>query len=346
MPPPGAAAFKPVETFERENVLPSFPDRKPAPAAPSSPVPPAPAPPSAAAAPPPPPAAPQPPAPASGRDQAEGDAVACAKEQLELMKKRNRLLKYLLLAVMVMVLMVAAAIALLYNKIASFFPSGETYQSGIMESFSADPAAALRALPAFGRSSGQAGAPPEGQGQSSLFMVKGPGGEGAGEGAVRGPIPQVPQLSKEEEAAMKAAMARYAERPLVKEFIEDLRLDPAVGDAFTKGRPPTPADFMKVLGNPDSVQRITMKYAGRPEFMPLMMEFINDPAFKPVMGAMNMQPASGPAAPRPGPSPFPGGEEPEEGESPFPGGEPRLDTKAIRGPASTRKVAPKTVPAP
>ncbi|KAF0153665.1 MAG: hypothetical protein FD189_2366, partial [Elusimicrobia bacterium] len=54
MPPPGAAAFKPVETFERENVLPSFPDRKPAPAAPSSPVPPAPAPPSAAAAPPPP----------------------------------------------------------------------------------------------------------------------------------------------------------------------------------------------------------------------------------------------------------------------------------------------------
>jgi hypothetical protein len=151
-------------------------------------------------------------------------------------------------------------------------------------------------------------------------------------------VPQVPRISGEEAAALKAAMARYADRPLVKEFIADLRQDPVVGDSFAEGRQPDPADLMKVMGNPASVQRITMKYAGRPEFMALLLELMNDPAFKPLMGNMNGMVPSPPPGGRPGgPAPAPPS---------GPGGEPRLDESAISGPAPARKVAPKTVPAP
>ncbi len=324
VPSSAGADLKPVETFVREDVLPSYSDRRPTPAPPPPPVAPAPSPVT------PPPAA-QPPS-------AEGEAVEGVKAQLSALRSRNRLLKYLLIFLTLIVLMIAASIAFLYNKIAAFLPSGATYQSGAMESFSSEPPAPPRAS-----SGGQFPSLGPSQGGSSLFLVKGPGGQSAGQGADQGWMLPLNQLSPQETAAINAAIAKYSQRPLVKEFLEDLKKDPKVGAAFADGKQPTIQDFMAVISNPASVQGLTMKYAVKPGFMALMMEFIADPAFKPVMGNMQgMIPSvPGQAVPQ---FPPPGAAGPSAQRAGA--GEPRLDAGAIGAPAPARKVAPKTVPSP
>lgn len=365
MPPPGPDSFRPVETFEREDVLPSFSDRKPAPAAPASPVPPVPAPPSspvspasAVPAPPPPPAAPQssrpdaprPPAaparpqppqepePAQTSEAPSSGGEETAALQLAALRSKNRMLKFILVALTGIILLIAGTVAFLYNKISSFFPSAEIYQSGAMDSFSSDPAAQLKAV-----LGGQSPAPTQGQPGSSLFLVKGADGD-SGPGGPGG-LPGAAQISPEQAKAIKGALEKYADKPLVQEFFADLKKDPSYGSLFN-GNKPTPAVVMRMMNNPAAMQNVIMKYASRPEFMGLMMEFLNDPDLKPVLGGARMQAMQQlPAAPQPVPVMPGAGEEPEETAPPS-GGEPRLDTNAISGPASTRKVAPKTVPAP
>lgn len=282
-----------------------------------------------------------PPQPSAQTPASEGDAAECARAQLSALRSRNRLLKYLLIFLTLIVLMIAASIAFLYNKIAAFLPSGETYQSGAMESFSADPSDP--SAPPRSSAGGRLPALGQPQGGSSLFLVKGPGGQAAGQGAAQAGMTPVNQLSAEETAAINAAIAKYSQRPLVKEFLEDLKKDPKVGAAFADGKQPTMQDFMAVIGNPASVQGLTMKYAAKPGFMDLMMEFIADPAFKPVMGNMQGMIPAVPGQPVPQlPPPVSAGPNDSGSES----GEPRLDAGALGAPASKRKVAPKSVPAP
>ncbi|HBE87616.1 MAG TPA: hypothetical protein DDW67_00540 [Elusimicrobia bacterium] len=245
------------------------------------------------------------------------------------------MLKFILVALTGIILLIVGTAAFFYNKIASFFPSAELYQSGAMDSFSSEQAAQLKAV--FG---GQSPAPGQGQAGSSLFLVKGAGGA-SGPGGMQG----MPQISPEETEAIKRSLEKYADKPLVQEFFADLKKDPSYGPLFSGGKP-TPLLVARMMQNPAAIQNLVMKYASRPEFMGLMMEFLNDPDLKPVLGGARMQAMQQlPPAPQPVPSMPQAGEEPEETAPPS-GGEPRLDTNAISGPASTRKVAPKTVPAP
>ncbi|MEW5907323.1 MAG: hypothetical protein AB1734_11205, partial [Elusimicrobiota bacterium] len=299
-------------------------------------------------APPPPPAGPRPaaprppaapasvqgPAPEPSSHAEEGETLECAKAQLAGLRARNRLLKFMLVALTGVILLIAGSAVFFYNKLSSFFPAAELYQSGPMDSFSSDPAAQLKAV--FG---GQSPAPLQGQSGGSLFLVKSPDGSpapGAGPGG--------PQISPEQAEAIKGALERYADKPLVQEFFADLKKDPSYGSLFN-GDKPTPAVVARMMSNPAAMQNIVMKYASRPEFMGLMMEFINDPAMKPVLGGVNIQAMPLPGGPKPVQSSAPPAGERPEGAVP-PSGEPRLDTNAISGTSAPRKVAPKTVPAP
>jgi len=358
-PSPDAREERPVETFVREGVLPSFSDRRPAvpppppaapqvqnappppqpaappppgaarpvlpaPPSPSSPVPP---PPTAAAqvqnAPPPPvrlePAAPQPP---------EEDA---AVRQLAALRARNKLLKFVLAGLTGLVLLIAAAAAFLYNRIASFFPAAETYQSDAMESF---PENAPR--PGMPPSADGPSAP---SGGSTLFLIRGGGGQGE-PGLPAG----LPRITPQQMAGVSAAMAKYAERPLVKEFLADMKADPQFAGILDPKKP-DPAAYMKLLQNPAAMNSLLMKYAERPEFMPLLMELVNDPAMKPLFSGT---PAGAlVAAPVPaGPPPARAGDGPAAPEPGVEGGEPRLDTGVISGTSAPRKVSVKPVPVP
>ncbi len=364
VPSPDAREERPVETFVREDVLPSFSDRRPAvppppPAAPqeqSAPPPPRPAappPPGAArpvlpappsqssAVPPPPPAAAQvqnapPPPVRSEPDASQPPEEDAAVRQLAALKARNKQLKFILAGLTGLVLLIAAAAAFLYNKIASFFPSEETYQSGAMESFPENALKTDMAPPAGGPSAPSGG--------STLFLIRGGGGQGE-PGLPAG----LPRVTPQQMAGVSAAMAKYAERPLVKEFLADMNADPQLAGILDPKKP-DPAAYMKLMRNPAAMNRLLMKYAERPEFMALLMELVNDPAMKPLL-------SGAPAGPMPAgimpPGPVPAGPPPARAgdgpSAPGPGpdgAEPRLDTGVISGTSAPRKVPVKPVPVP
>ncbi|HOI43422.1 MAG TPA: hypothetical protein PK523_10800, partial [Elusimicrobiales bacterium] len=359
VPSPDAKEARPVETFVREGVLPSFSDRRPA-------VPPPPPPPAAApvqsATPPPQPAAPPPPGaarsvlptppspsssvpppPPSPAPPVRSEPAApqapeeeAASRQLAALRARNKLLKFILAGLTGLVLLIAAAAAFLYNRIASFFPSAETYQSGAMETFPESPPEPGIAPP------GNALSAPSGG--STLFLVRGEGGQGE-PGLPAG----LPRITPQQMAGVSAAMAKYAERPLVKEFLADMNADPQLAGILDPKKP-DPAAYMKLLQNPAAMNGLLMKYAERPEFMPLLMELVNDPAMKPLFSGTPMgaiPPGPIPAGPPPSsPPPLRAGDETSAPGPGANGGEPRLDTGVISGTSAPRKVSVKPVPAP
>lgn len=161
-----------------------------------------------------------------------------------------------------------------------------------------------------------------------------------------------PAMSEDQAAGVAAAMNKYAERPIVKEFLADLRKNPDMAKALELSKGNNPIAMMAAVQNARGIEPIMAKYAMRPEFMKLLMEISSDPALqgavntlpagmRPDIGALRQQArpvASGPAAGR---SSQDGEDEPQVGEGMT------LDPSAVSGtqaPATSRPV--KRVPSP
>lgn len=159
-----------------------------------------------------------------------------------------------------------------------------------------------------------------------LFSGEMPGG-GSG-----GYMP--PGFSPEKSEQIVKAMNKYADRPIVKEFIADLKKDPNMASAFaaSKGKDPM-AVFASMKNSKGGVDRLMMKYVTRPEFMKLMMEVMGDPEMKPFLQNMPGGVPSG--MPQGMGIPQPSGQEPEPSElsDEDGGGEITFDASAISGPA-------------
>lgn len=145
------------------------------------------------------------------------------------------------------------------------------------------------------------------------------------------------------------AMSKYADRPIVKEFLADLKKNPEIAAAFSSPKGVNPAAFMAAMQNirGKGMEKVMMKYAARPEFLKLMMEFMNDPELKPLL--RNMPVGVGmPGAPQGSVVSVPTGQQPaearpsdEDGD-----GEMTFDPSVISGPAKKAPAPAKKVPVP
>lgn len=93
-------------------------------------------------------------------------------------------------------------------------------------------------------------------------------------------------FNAEQGEQLAKAFNKYADRPLVKAFLADLRKDPEMAAAFSADRKVNPLAFMAAIKNYKGMDRLALKYATKPEFMKLMMEFMNDPEMQPLMKGM------------------------------------------------------------
>lgn len=111
--------------------------------------------------------------------------------------------------------------------------------------------------------------------QSSLGLFTGgiPGAQGA-----------LPDMAAAQEAAQ--ALFKYSDRPIVKEFIADLKKNPEMAAAFAASKDGNPFAVLYTVRSAKGMDKLVMRYASRPEFLKLMMEVANDPELKPLMGAM------------------------------------------------------------
>lgn len=144
------------------------------------------------------------------------------------------------------------------------------------------------------------------------------------------------------------AMSKYADRPIVKDFMADLRRNPDMAEAFKATKGGNPLDVIAKMQGARGMNKLIMKYASRPEFMKLMMEVMNDPEMRPVM--KNMPGGMGLPAGMPQGTvvSVPAGDPPAEAQpSDEDGdGEMTFDPSVISGPAKKAPAPSKKVPVP
>lgn len=258
-----------------------------------------------------------------------------AGEQLQKARAGGKVLKIVAAVLAVLFLVLAGSAYYIYRKV-------EQTKAALQEAFNAPnpfPQAGFPgAMPQAGGSQQGLGLFGANPGQSSLGLVTGgPGGQ--------------PQFTAEQGERMHAVMMKYADRPIVKEFIADLKKNPDMAKAFDQAQGGgNPMAVMGAIKNAKGMEALVAKYAYRPEFLSLMMEVMKDPEIKPFLGGMpGVNPgALAPQAPQPvANQPAPESSLPRVGEGED-GAPMVLDTSAISGTSSEPAAAPKTrkVPPP
>jgi hypothetical protein len=253
-----------------------------------------------------------------------------AELQAELLKVRsgNKILKIAAMVLATLFVLMAGAAFYIYKQI-------EQTKAALAEAFQATPAPfpnyipENRTLPSGGASVFGGGAMPA----SSL-------------GLISGSVPGASQAAFSPEAGeqITAAMNKYADRPIVKEFIADLKKNPAMARAFEDSKGGNPMKVMASIQGAKGMDKIIAKYAMRPEFLKLMAEVMNDPAMKPFLRGMpGGMPFGGGAAQPPNAAPeMPAAPADPAEETPM-----TLDSSAVSGdpaaapvPAKRKKVPP------
>ncbi len=87
------------------------------------------------------------------------------------------------------------------------------------------------------------------------------------------------------EKIMKA-LNKYSERPIVKEFINDLKKEPEFQKALEAKDTNNPIAVISSVNKIKNMKGIVGKYAMRPDFMKLMMEIMQDPEMAPLFKMM------------------------------------------------------------
>ena len=146
------------------------------------------------------------------------------------------------------------------------------------------------------------------------------------------------------------AMSKYADRPIVKAFLSDLKKNPDMAAAFAASKGSNPVAVVAAVQRAKGMDKMIMQYAARPEFLKLLMEVMNDPDMKPLMkslpGGMGMLSGmpQGAAVPVQIPSGvLPASSRPDEGAG---GGELTFDPSVISGPAKPAAVRSRKAPPP
>ncbi|MDD2806261.1 MAG: hypothetical protein PHV33_11960 [Elusimicrobiales bacterium] len=94
-------------------------------------------------------------------------------------------------------------------------------------------------------------------------------------------------MSQEQRERAVAAVTKYTERPIMKEFMAEIKRNPDVAAALAATKAGgNPLELIAAAQNARGMEKVMMKYAMNPEFMKTMMEISNDPALKAFTGGM------------------------------------------------------------
>jgi len=153
------------------------------------------------------------------------------------------------------------------------------------------------------------------------------------------------EMSPDQRERAVAAVTKYTERPIMKEFMEEIKRNPDVAAALAATKAGgNPMALIAAAQNARGMEKVMMKYAMNPEFMKTMMEITNDPALKAYTGGM---PGGVPTQPQGQPVSIPA--MPEQSSDADGDGEMTFDPSAISGAKSSAPApAPRTkrVPSP
>jgi preprotein translocase subunit SecG len=259
--------------------------------------------------------------------QAQADGGQAQEVNTELQKARsgNKILKIVAVVLAVLFLVMAGAAFYIYRKIAQT-------KNALEEVFNSSPSPFQQA--------GQSGDMP----REGFAMFGGGGGQSSGLGLITGSPGGQSQFTAENGERVHAAMMKYAERPIVKEFIADLKKNPDMAKAFEQSKGNNPLVVISSIRNAKGMEAVVAKYAYRPEFLSLLMEVMKDPEIKPLLGGMPGMGGALSQAPVPPSAPAPA-ESPEpslgSGDSPM-----VLDTSVISGTPSEPAARPRGSKAP
>ncbi|HBB68077.1 MAG: hypothetical protein A2X28_05645 [Elusimicrobia bacterium GWA2_56_46] len=196
--------------------------------------------------------------------------------ELARVRSRNKILKIAAAVLSVLFLSLLGAVIFLYLKVSAFrdvlMPQTETFQDS---AFGAGEEALPPGLPAPFRVSSSSVPAPDG---SALTVFTNSGEYAQEEGGIT--------LEDGERAAK--AFSRYAERPIVKAFMAELKKDPAFVQALKEKDANAPLAMMSSIQKSKGIQVLAAKFAMRRDFIPFMMEVMNDPDLKPLLGKLPM----------------------------------------------------------
>jgi len=231
-------------------------------------------------------------------------------KELDAIRGRHRLLK-IVAVIFSLVFLVAAVLAvLLYRKISAAKQAFETIQqvlpaSGLVETGPENNSGA----PSQGFLS------PGGPAPSSLTVFINANSSISGGGKAL--------VSVDRKKTFKAFL-KYADRPIVKEFIVELKKNPSFRKALADSRGNNPLKVLAGMRNIKGMDKIVAKFAYRPDFMKLMTEVMSDPELKPMMQGLSQSGMT--AMPH-----IPAGESSSPAEPDESGAVMRFDPSAING---------------
>lgn len=245
-----------------------------------------------------------------------GDAPAEGlREELAKVRKSNKVLVTVAVVLGTIFVLAAGAAYVVYMKVSAA-------KDNIEKVFSSFPPPGQGYQPAASGLPGQGVSFSTSMPQSALGLFS---------GGVPGAQPGLPDMAASQEAVK--AMFKYADRPIVQEFLADLKKNPDMAEAFAASKGNNPMEVIFKAQNAKGMDKLVARYATRPEFLKLMMEVMNDPEMQPLMsglppgaglptGAPQVRDVSVTAAPPP--------RQAEEGEEE----DIKFDPSAISGPSA------------
>ncbi|MDD5208586.1 MAG: hypothetical protein PHV36_04320 [Elusimicrobiales bacterium] len=156
------------------------------------------------------------------------------------------------------------------------------------------------------RTGTSAAAPPK---RFDFIMQTAPGAPGGGPGyGLSGSTDPASAAREERERRIAAAVAKYGSRPVVLEFMEDLKKDPCTSKVIEEEKITDMVGALSAARRAGCLDKLKVKYAFRPQFIKLMAEVMADPEVRPLLesapeeqpaAAAETAPPAGPAAPEP-----------------------------------------------
>jgi hypothetical protein len=252
------------------------------------------------------------------------------RAELEKTRAGNKLLKIAAILLASLFVVLAAAAIYIYNRISSTARQLESFQNALPP-------------PSAYAPENRGGQPPASSMVGFSFSTS------SGLGLFTGGAPadaNAPAITAEDGQRMMNAFSKYSDRPVVKEFIADMKKDPELAKVLEQNKDANPIAMLATIQNSKKMELLAAKYAMRPDFIKLLMEVSADPAIKPMMnrmpGGLPQMPAAVPqqAQVPAGPDAAP---QPDQGE---PGGPMTLDTSVISGSSSEQPAKPKAKKTP
>ena len=184
-------------------------------------------------------------------------------------KGKHKILKIVTVVLSSLLVIVAATAFLIYRKISqTIAPLQEAFQ-GFQQQTPYQPE--NRTIPAMGPSVLSSTSMPA----SSLGMFS---------GSLQSS--QAESFNPEQGQKLMSAINKYADRPIVKEFLADLKKNPDMAKAFEASKGGNPLQVISMVQHAKGMNSLVAKYAMRPEFLKVLMEVMNDPEMKPFLQGM------------------------------------------------------------